>query len=124
MPLHIDGTLFLMVAVYLALGVIVAWMPDSFPRFQRNHPGMSYPIVNFSLPFEVDETSWPRVKRVGSRVFFFFALLEGASALCEGFGLYENAPLPRSRVSGILFCGCICCYLIATALAARSGKKG
>ena len=107
MPLHMDGTLFLMVAVYLALGVIVAWMPDSFPRFQRNHPGMSYPIVNFSLPFEVDETSWPRVKRVGSRVFFFFALLEGASALCEGFGLYENAPLPRSRVSGILFCGCI-----------------
>ena len=124
MPLHIDGTLFLMVAVYLALGVIVAWMPDSFPRFQKNHPGMSYPVVNFSLPFEVDETSWPRVKRVGSRVFFFFALLEGASALCEGFGLYENAPLPRSRVSGILFCGCICCYLIATALAARSGKKG
>lgn len=124
MPLHMDGTLFLMAAVYLALGVIVAWMPDSFPRFQKNHPGMSYPVVNFSLPFEVDETSWPRVKRVGSRVFFFFALVEGVNALCEGFGLYENSPLPRSRVSGILFCGCICCYLIATALAARSGKKG
>ena len=123
MPMHMDGTLFLMVAVYLALGVIVAWMPDSFPRFQRNHPGMSYPIVNFSLPFEVDETSWPRVKRVGSWVFFFFALVEGVNALCEGFGLYENAPLPRSRVSGILFCGCICCCLIATALAARGEKK-
>lgn len=123
MPLHFDGTLFLMVAVYLALGVIVAWMPDTFPQFQKNHPGMSYPVVNFSLPFEVDETNWPRVKRVGSRVFFFFALLEGVNALCEGFGLYENFPLPRSRVSGILFCGCICCYLIATALAARGGKK-
>lgn len=94
-------------------------MPDVYLSFHQQHTLGSLPLVNFNLPFEVNEVNWLRIKRVGSRIFFLFALLDGLSALCYLQGLYDHSPLPYSRVSGLIFCGCICSYLIGTYLASK-----
>ena len=67
-----NGTYSLSFAIYLFLGIVIRFVPDVFPQFQRQNPGGSYPIANFNLPFEVTEQNWPRVRRVGSGIFFAF----------------------------------------------------
>lgn len=64
-----NGVIFPGFIIYLILYIIMRLMPDSFVRFQKHHAPMSFPIVNFSLPFDVNEDNWPRVKRTGRRIF-------------------------------------------------------
>lgn len=46
-----NGVIFPGFIIYLILYIIMRLMPDSFVRFQKHHAPMSFPIVNFSLPF-------------------------------------------------------------------------
>ena len=68
-----NGVIFPGFIIYLILYIIMRLMPDSFVRFQKHHAPMSFPIVNFSLPFDVNEDNWPRVKRTGRRILTPFA---------------------------------------------------
>ena len=47
-----NGVIFPGFIVYLVLYIIIRLMPDSFVRFQKHHTPMSFPIVNFSLPYD------------------------------------------------------------------------
>lgn len=115
-----NGVIFPGFIVYLVLYIIIRLMPDSFVRFQKHHTSMSFPIVNFSLPFEVNKDNWPRVKRTGGRIFLFFACVDALNAFCSLQGFYEVLPASYSRTAGIIFCLCICSFLIGTFLATKS----
>ena len=78
-----NGVIFPGFIIYLILYIIMRLMPDSFVRFQKHHAPMSFPIVNFSLPFDVNEDNWPRVKRTGRRIFLFFACIDALNAFCS-----------------------------------------
>ena len=115
-----NGVIFPGFIVCLVLYIIIRLMPDSFVRFQKHHTPMSFPIVNFSLPFEVNKDNWPRVKRTGGRIFLFFACVDALNAFCSLQGFYEVLPVSYSRTAGIIFCLCICSFLIGTFLATKS----
>ena len=115
-----NGVIFPGFIVYLVLYIIIRLMPDSFVRFQKHHTPMSFPIVDFSLPFEVNKDNWPRVKRTGGRIFLFFACVDALNAFCSLQGFYKVLPVSYSRTAGIIFCLCICSFLIGTFLATKS----
>ena len=98
-----NGVIFPGFIIYLILYIIMRLMPDSFVRFQKHHAPMSFPIVNFSLPFDVNEDNWPRVKRTGRRIFLFFACIDALNAFCSLQGFYEVLPVSYSRTAGIIF---------------------
>lgn len=118
-----NGTYSLSFAIYLFLGIVIRFVPDVFPQFQRQNPGGSYPIANFNLPFEVTEQNWPRVRRVGSGIFFAFFVVGLASVFLYDGWLYDIVPWKYSEMAGWIFCACICVFLIGTALATKK-KKG
>lgn len=117
------GVIFPGFILYLILYLIMRLMPGSFVKFQGEHSPLSFPIVNFNLPFDVNQETWPKVKRTGGRIFLFFACIDALNAFCSLQGFYESWPVSYSRTSGTIFCLCICCFLIGTFLAAKSGHS-
>ena len=69
---------------------------------------------------EIFEAHFPRVKRLGCLLFWGFGLLDLACMLCYDRWLYQVLPVSYSRISGGIFCLCICTVLIGMYLASRS----
>lgn len=82
-----NGAIFPGFILYFLLYIIVRLMPSTFAKFHDKHPLISYPAVNFNLPFDVNEENWPKVKRVGGRTFLLSPvwMLSMRSAMRKGF---------------------------------------
>lgn len=114
-----NGAIFPGFILYFILYIIMRLMPNTFVRFHDKRPLISFPIVNFNLPFDVNEENWPKVKRVGGRTFLLFACVDALNAFCYAQGFYGSWQFSYSRTSGTIFCLCICSFLIATYLASK-----
>ncbi len=115
-----NGTYFPAFLIYFAFGLVIRLLPVTFVTFHRQNPALSFPVLNFNLPFELDEAHFPRVKRLGSLLFWGFGLLDLACMLCYDRWLYQVLPVSYSRISGGIFCLCICTVLIGMYLASQS----
>ena len=114
-----NGTIFPGFVLYLVLYIIIRMIPSTFVKFQKYHAPISFPIINFNLPFDVREDNWPKVKRMGGRVFLIFACVDALNAFFYAQGFYESWQLSYSKTSGVIFCLCICSFFIATFLASK-----
>lgn len=115
-----NGTIFPGFILYLVLYLIVRLMPSTYVKFQSNHFPIAFPVVNFNLPFDVNEENWPKVKHTGEKIILLFACIDILNAFCDAQGFYEAWKLSYSRISGAIFCLCICSFLIGTFLASKS----
>ena len=50
-----NGTYFPVFLIYFAFGLVIRLLPVTFVTFHRQNPALSFPVLNFNLPFELDE---------------------------------------------------------------------
>ena len=107
-----NGTYFPAFLIYFAFGLVIRLLPVTFVTFHRQNPALSFPVLNFNLPFELDEAHFPRVKLLGSLLFWVFGRLDLACRLCYDRWMYQVLPVSYSRISRGIFCLCIWTVLI------------